>query len=279
MDETIKDLFEDLSAQAELFESGVARINAFCDNYAAIESSVHPEAKQHILKRARSLQTDFSTHANVRRSQLEKQHTETADQIDSFLALKHEGVGWLRTLYGELGPLLVSADWQSPSFLHALSNHAGVQSGKIVGTVNDYKRDVHLDASEFEKQFRRQYIDAPKQLLPNTCVTSSGMSAFSTLLTHLVCNQKMSGPVLVGKSSYFQNKILLEKFFGDHIEYVDENDTHCIIARAKEIRPRAIFLDTLCNDITLSVPDLKILIPSLLKILSRKSAIVLDNST
>lgn len=279
MDATLQDLAEDLSAQAELFESGVQRLTRFCELYASIDSSAHTEAKQHILHRARLLQTDFLTQATARREHLSQQQAWTSNSISSLLSLKREGGGWLRTLYGELGSVLASSDWQSPSFLHAIKNHAGTQAGKIVGTMNDYKRDGHLDAIEFETQFREEYIDAPMQLAPHVCVTSSGMAAFSTLLMHLACNRPMIGPILVGASSYFENKIMLEKFFPHQIEYVDECDTEAIVARAKEVRPCAIFLDTLCNTFTLAMPDLKSLIPKLLHVLSHDAALILDNST
>src|SRR3990167_606170 len=57
---------------------------------------------------------------------------------------------YIRVLKAETASLIVSSDWQSPSYNFSMYSNAGRQTGKIWGTVNDYKRDIHLDETDFE---------------------------------------------------------------------------------------------------------------------------------
>ena len=201
--------------------------------------------------------------------------TETASER---ITQKQEIADKLRLLQGITASLLVSTDWQSPSFKHATHSQAGRQTGKIVGTFNDYKRDRHLDAEAYEQQFRRAYLDFAPPLLTTVRVTSSGMAAFVTVLHALQFARQFDGPLLVGNACYFENKILLNRLFADRITYVDEFNTDEIVAAAERLQPCAIFLDSLCNTETIAVPNLKELFARLAQVVQRPCHLVLDNS-
>ena len=184
----------------------------------------------------------------------------------------------LRELQGITAAILASTDWQSPSYAHSINSKAGSQTGKIDGTINDYKRDRHLDAEQYERAFRASYIDAPLRLPPNVLVTSSGMSAFTTILLSLQLDGMIDGPVVAGVSTYFESKLILESFCREHLTYVDEMDVDALLAAVKKIQPSVIFLDSLCNTETIAMPDLTRIITRLAKEITRPTTLVLDNT-
>ncbi len=182
----------------------------------------------------------------------------------------------VRSLQGVMGSMLASTDWQSPSFAAAEYSQAGTQTGKIRGTVNDYKRDHHADANNYERRWRREYIDAGFRWPPQVFVTASGMAAFSTVLTTLATEDKINGPILAGKACYFENKLLLEKIFPGAVVYVDEMNTKSVVEAIKELQPAAIFLDTIGNTEDVAAPDMRSLVPSIIETITRPTMLVLD---
>jgi len=65
----------------------------------------------------------------------------------------------LRSQAAVSSAVIIQTDWQSPSFNYSLVSQAGRQTGKVSGTFNDYKRDVHLDEKEYEELFLKEYIN------------------------------------------------------------------------------------------------------------------------
>ncbi len=200
-------------------------------------------------------------------------------QTKNLLALcKNATPDAARTLQGQVAALLASVDWQSPSFLHSTYAEAGTQEGRIVGTVNDYKRDQHFDAVDYESAFRSQYIDAPLRLPPAVFLTNSGMAAFSTIISCLHMDGAANGPILAGNACYFQEKRVLENFFPKTLHFADETNSENFLAAVEKLQPAVIFLDTLCNTENIEMPDLKKLIPAIAKIITRTTTLVLDNT-
>lgn len=184
----------------------------------------------------------------------------------------------LRSSQSLMAAALVSSDWQSPSYAHSITPQAGKELGKIEGTVSDYKRDHHLDAEVYERAFREAYIDAPKRLKPWPLVTCSGMAAFTTVIVGLKHEAKITGKVLVGKSCYFENKNVLQKFFADDIVVFDETKIDRIVELIEKEQPAAIFLDSLCNTELVTMPDIARLLPIISAAVSRPTVLVLDNT-
>jgi cystathionine beta-lyase/cystathionine gamma-synthase len=150
--------------------------------------------------------------------------------------------------------LLGAADWQSPSFLHSTTPSAGRQDGRIRAHWNDYKRDRHLDADRYERRYRRALVDGPPDL--RALLTSCGMAAFTTVLSFLQLEGKLDGPLLAGRGLYHESRLMLERALPGRVQLVDEADTESLLRALDELRPSALFLDSLSNTKWMPVPDL-----------------------
>lgn len=276
MTETLADIREDLSQRAALAQGCAARVWEFQGALERRGNEGHEAAAPYVRARAEELSAVLGELVATLQARLAESWTE-ADVAD-LLVLTRESGELLRTLHGEMGFLFSALDWQSPSFLNATFDQAGMQLGRITGTVNDYKRDWHLDAFDFEKAFSKEYLDARLRLPPHVYVTSSGMSAFATLLAHLQFHADLKGPILVGQGSYFENRWVLQRAFPGQVHEVDEFDAEGILAAARRLKPSLVLLDSLCNTDTLAMPDLAALLPALLRDLPRTSSVVVDNS-
>lgn len=182
----------------------------------------------------------------------------------------------IRANQGLLGSLLTMTDWQSPSYESSGLSQAGIQTGTIYATINDYKRDQHRDALALENAYKKAYVDAPIKFPIQPLATVSGMAAFTTILTFLVLEKKIRDTVIVGRASYFQNKELIHKLFTNLIE-VDENDTDAFLRAVETHNPRAVFLDTLGNMEDMTVPDTHTIIRRLAKC-KQELYLIIDNS-
>jgi cystathionine beta-lyase/cystathionine gamma-synthase len=150
--------------------------------------------------------------------------------------------------------LLGAADWQSPSFLHSTASSAGRQEGRIQAHWNDYKRDRHLDADGYERRYLRALVEGRSGL--RALLTSCGMSAFTTVLSFLQLEGKLDGPVLAGAGLYHESRLLLERALPGRLRLVDEGDRGSLLRAIDELRPSALFLDSLSNTKWMPVPDL-----------------------
>lgn len=209
------------------------------------------------------------------------QDTPTEELITTLTKRKHRISRELHALYGIVGSTLTATEWQSPSWAHTTISQAGIQTGSIVGTINDYKRDQHLNALAFEEQFKSEYIHASLAKKPfiHAFATSSGMAAFTTILNYLVLEHKAdTGPVVVGKSCYFECKQLLTAAFGSRIIEVDEADTQHLLQTVTNTLPSAIFLDSLTNTHDIARPHIMKLIETLKATCTSDTYLVIDNS-
>jgi cystathionine beta-lyase/cystathionine gamma-synthase len=157
--------------------------------------------------------------------------------------------------------LVGAADWQSPSFLHSTVPAAGRQSGRIRAYWSDYKRDRHLDGEAFERRWVAAMVDGPAGL--RALLTSCGMAAFTTVLSFLEMERKLDGPVLIGAGLYHETRLLLERARPGRVRVVDECETEALVRAIEEIRPSAIFLDSLSNTKWMPIPELPRLIDRL----------------
>jgi cystathionine beta-lyase/cystathionine gamma-synthase len=162
-----------------------------------------------------------------------------------------------RSLVARVAALITATDWQSPSIEHSLHSMAGRHTGRVTEHVDDYKRDRHPDADEFEARYLREYVDASEGWELGALMTSCGMSAFSTVLAHLVMDGVLQGPALVGRSVYHECRDLIWRSgIGPQAGDIDETDLDRLLARMKRDRPAGLFLDSLGNVKDVVVPDL-----------------------
>ena len=233
------------------------------------------------LHRLSQFQKDFSRFSQFL-SAAEKKLTEEKilDLKEKFKDYLKNGqdTNTLRLLVAQFASLMIGSDWQSPSYDYSLIPWAGRQTGKITGTVNDYKRDVHLDEKIYEKQFLSEYIDARFKFRLSAFLTNSGQAGFQTILTYLLSEGKINGKVLCGASSYFQYKQILKGTFGKNLIEVKEADTKEILTSIKKNKPKAIFLDSLCNSSQIAVPDLDTILQYLYHSYREEIYLIIDNT-
>lgn len=174
--------------------------------------------------------------------------------------------------------VITASDWQSPSYDHSLYANAGRQTGKIRGTINDYKRDVHLDESRFENLFLKEYIDAKFKFLLKAYLVNSGQAAFQTILTFLQASQKLKGKVMVGQASYFQYKQILNGILAENTVFFNEKNQSEIEKKIISSKPKAIFIDALCNDKNLALPEIAKIIDFIYKFVDWEIYLVIDKT-
>jgi cystathionine beta-lyase/cystathionine gamma-synthase len=179
----------------------------------------------------------------------------------------------LRAEQALLAGLVGAADWQSPSFLHSLAPAAGRQTGRIRPHWNDYKRDRHLDADDYERRYVEGMVDRPANV--RALLTSCGMAAFTTVLSFLVCERRLGGPVLAGAGLYHESRLQLKRALPGRVQFVDECDTGALLRAIDELHPRAVFLDSLSNTTFMPVPELG---PLVARLDGSDTYLVLDNT-
>jgi cystathionine beta-lyase/cystathionine gamma-synthase len=293
--QSLQDLTEDSEELEYLSIFARAKIDKFISEIGKAKKYLKTTSYNAALKEALRLKINLEKQKKY--LETVKQATEksrpTLNLIQKLSDIKNEQFELIRIYYGISGSIVTSLDWQSPSFAASLYSHAGKQTGKIKGTINDYKRDVHLDEKEYEEQFLKEYIDAPFKLGIHVYMTASGQSAFTTILNFLLMEGKINGKVILGKSSYFQYKQLLISAFstpgestsatpgvssGPSLIEIDESDTEGIIQTIKNNRPGAIFLDSLCNAKDIPVPDLPRILDYLTKEHKQELNFIIDNT-
>jgi len=234
-----------------------------------------PETSEMLLKQVTEM---IRVYRDVSVELLSTMKQSKVGDIEEMISVHRRIADQLRSLQGVSAALCVAPDWQSPSFLHSQQSQAGMETGKITGTINDYKRDQHGIGLKYEQKYCFEYIDASLRLAPQVFVTASGMAAMTTILACLLKDETCTGPILIGKSSYFENIQLVQLYFPGRIIFVDEMDTAGILEAIAVHTPSALFLDTICNAITLAAPDCSALFPQIAKIVTAPLTIVLDTT-
>ena len=178
----------------------------------------------------------------------------TRSLLDRLAAEKAAVADLLRTEQALVAAVAGAADWQSPSFLHSRLPAAGRHAGRITAHWNDYKRDRHLDAEVYEARYLAEMVDGPPGL--QALLTSCGMAAFTTVLSFLLLDGLLERPVVASAGLYHESRLLLERALPGRVHVVDERDTAALLRAIDDIRPSAIFLDSLSNTKWMPVPEL-----------------------
>jgi cystathionine beta-lyase/cystathionine gamma-synthase len=260
--EALADLREDFdellflcrSADAELVEAGV-------ELDAALVRGPTREllAQQLRASRRRYRMVDERLHALLELASPVAAASESV--VDELSAERAALADVLRTEQALLAAVVGAGDWQSPSFLHSIMPAAGRQGGRIRAHWNDYKRDRHLEGDAYERRYVEAMVDGPPGL--RALLTSCGMAAFTTVLSYLSMEAKLDGTVLAGAGLYHESRLLLERALPGRVHIVDEGDTAALLRAIAELRPSAIFLDSLSNTKWMPVPELPCVIERL----------------
>ncbi|CAN5534397.1 hypothetical protein BH24ACT26_BH24ACT26_22860 [soil metagenome] len=198
--------------------------------------------------------------------------------LERLTSLKRNLAELVRALQGRAAWLITGSDWQSPSFGHSMHSAAGRHTGKVTEHVDDYKRDRHPDARLFERAFLREYVDTDAGRCAEALMTSCGMAAFSTILGTLCLEWRTTGRVLIGRCLYHECKDLLRRALGARVREIDETDTCAMLRAITQLRPGAVFLDSLCNAREVHVPDLRRIIEHLERHVDEDLYLVIDNT-
>lgn len=265
-DEAGRELAQDKAHLVALYTSALARVETLVRELESSKNNYLPRTYDVLLGHAENMASQLRTAQG------------DLNACEFSLQQKKEYSDMLRVLDAGVASLLAAPNWQSPSFWHSTLPQAGRETGRVSVSKNDYKRDMHKDERAYGQAFVKEYIEHPLRLAPFAFPTSSGMSAVATVLIHVGHSLKNDTPVLAGKGSYFQNKWQLEHLFPGRVHWVDEFDTQGLLARAKELEPGLVFLDSLCGAESLPMPDLHTLVPGLSKILGSASTLVIDNT-
>ena len=274
---SMQDLAEDLRFFMFASVSMVQKLRLLQKRIQTDSRSFSEATKQVILPAFESTLESYQTLI----SELEDEQQRTAIAFESYerqLALKRRAIDELRTLQNISAGILSSADWQSPTFDHAVMSRAGSQTGKIDGTYNDYTRDHHAHAEVFEKKFARAYVDGMLSPVITVCATSSGMSAFTTAVSCVQRDLKPENVILAGIGTYFQNKKVLLQQFGNQVQWFDEMDIDGLVQLVQTVKPNAIFLDTLSNTSDMLFPNVALIMEKVSRVLTQSTYLVLDNS-
>lgn len=272
--QSLMDLKEDFEELLYLFSSSLKQLQTF-------QKEIEKQ-KKHILS--------FEIISKATK-QYEKEYEEIIDEIkglqkdlrlprfarNDIIEKRYMYYDLYRSLQSIVAGLITSTDWQSPTFAHSLMSLAGRQTGKIKANYTDYKRDHHLDAKQYGEKFRNEYVNGFLKFPIHTYLVNSGMAALTTILNFLEMERKITGPILLGSSSYFQNKELIKKLFTGVIE-VHEHDTEKIKEIILTKKPAVLFFDSLCNSHDVAVPNLKKILSVAKVSLQNDTYIIIDNT-
>lgn len=272
MDDTLLDLREDIELLAALAASGKASAEEALRAITQHPERYPSESARHAADSVGRLVDSF-----VRAGESLRSARNTAGAGGSAAAVKKEAAGLLRVLYAELGAARASLNWQSPSFAHSLSSQAGSETGSIVASRNDYKRDGHADDEAYARAFVREYVDRGLHSVPKAYLTSSGMAAVSTVLQFLSGSIPKDDRVVAGIGTYFQNKWVLENMFPGRVDYVDEGDTSAVLTALASQKPALAFFDSLSGASSLAIPDMHAIMQGASRLAS-PPVFVIDNT-
>ncbi|MEK7632838.1 MAG: PLP-dependent transferase [Patescibacteria group bacterium] len=268
--QSFADLHDDCAELLWIIEDRSERIAALRSKR---RKHILPETSATLLDQEKSLLLVYTECANDLRGLL---NVHDEDRLLECLRVRDRVADTVRSLQGISGALLAASGWQSPSFLAAKHSQAGLETGTITGTINDYKRDQHWDELRYEQAFVKEYVDSPLRLTPFAFVTASGMAAFTTIVATLLDDPTCKGPVLIGASSYFENIQIAQLYFPGRVIFVDEMNAEAILEAIRVHKPSVLFLDTMCNAVTMAVPDLSALIPRIVQVLDAPLTLVID---
>lgn len=274
------DLIEDCDELLYLLEDASRKLRQFLTEISRTKSHLLPET---FVRQTGLTKYMLNEYAKQRKTVIltKKRLNHEADPstlLDQSRKTRESTYEFLRTNQTLLGSLLTSTDWQSPSFLHTTRSQAGRETGRIYATINDYKRDQHWDANRFEQAFLKEYIDGLVKFPVHIHATSSGMAAFTTIVNFLIGEGKIKRGVLIGTSSYFENKSVARQLFGTKYHEIDDDDTGKLINAIKTVNPSVIILDSLTNSPTIQTPDIITTLQFLVKHAQEETYLVVDNT-
>jgi cystathionine beta-lyase/cystathionine gamma-synthase len=275
LEESLADLRADFAELLVLSRSADARLASALAELDRARTELHSATFEALVRQLEAARSRYSSYGR-RLLALERLAAPDRDPTRALLvelaAAKAAEADLLRAEQAVVASLATAAEWQSPSFLHSTMPAAGVGSGRIRPHWNDYKRDRHLEGEAYERAYVSELV--PGQPGVQALLTNCGMAAFTTILAFLRDEGWLERPVVVGQGLYHETRHLLERALPGSVLEVDERDTDTLVRAIEELRPGAVFLDSLANTKWMPMPDL----PAVLERLDERSYLVLDNT-
>lgn len=278
--QSIIDLKNDFEESAATVSSALDNLNKFSRQVRSLRRYIRRETLELAQENIHYIEKKFikfSQNISTTKHYLEKQ-TPTLEFVEKMQEEKDRYFDLIRTQMNIVGSIVTSLDFQSPSFSHSVYTMAGKYTGKIIGTINDYKREGRLDNQLLEKWYLKNYVDAITKFNIHAYATNCGMAAFSTILNFIIMEKLMGEIVMMGNNVYHENKKLITRYFRDKVISVDELDTGRIIKLIQNKKPGVIFFDSLCNTKQINVPNLGAIINFLVNKYNHDLYLVIDNT-
>ncbi len=169
-----------------------------------------------------------------------------AELLDSARRDFHSLKSALRATYRQRGVLLCANDWQSPVYASTIAIGENRLTDGIAEHRWDYKRDGHLDALEYEKQFVDQYVSHLASKNAVGYLANCGMAAFTTMLSFIAHELRLGESTVIFQPMYFENLHLARAFF-PHALQSRPQTTEETIAVLREQLPSVVFCDAVTN--------------------------------
>lgn len=172
--------------------------------------------------------------------------SQLAELLDSarrdFLSIKSA----LRAAYRQRGVLLCANDWQSPVYASTIAIGENRLTTGIAEHRWDYKRDGHLDALEYEKQFLDQYVSHLGSKNAVGYLANCGMAAFTTMLSFIAHELRLGESTVLFQPMYFENLHLARAFFPHALQSRPHTNEETI-SILREQQPSVVFCDAVTN--------------------------------
>lgn len=273
------DLADDFSELIYLTTATHKRLSEYAHVLSSQQGAYYPETFEYIRHAAEGLMQSYKTLLQEVGHELEGQKNWSSTDVPRLLHLKRQYADRLRTMQGCVGAVMSGGEWQAPSSDFTVASQGGNRTGHVTHNVNDYTRDQYPAEENYAQIFAREYVDHPLRLPPRTLLTSSCMSALTTVLSYARARMGPEDVVMVGATSYFQNKWVAEHMFPNRVIYVDEFDTADILAKAKHHQPSVVLIESIAATESLAMPNLEELLPALSRVLPEGSCCVIDATT
>lgn len=274
----LDDLTDDIDELCCLTASNLQRLRSARSELERARRSYRHPTYETEKAQLRSAEEVFSSYSRDLRGWVQEARGEGAT-VERLRQVKNEYADLLRLQQGIAAALTVGSDWQSPAFEYSGHLTAGRHSGSIREHLDDYKRDRHLQAREFEKSYLWEYVDIPPGLEMQALMTSCGMAAFTTILQFLCATVDREVSVVAIRGMYHEcRRLLADSNLGSRVHWVDEANTSEIIDACRHLRPAALFLDSICNSKSVAVPDLQTVMLELAASARQDVCVIIDNT-
>ncbi len=162
-----------------------------------------------------------------------------------YLALKNA----IRNAYRQKGTALCLGDWQSPIYDATYEAGQNRLTNGVAEHVLDYKRDGHLDAIAYEKEYVEEYLSHLGCKNLKAYLSNSGMGSFSTAIQWIAHESNIATNVraMAVMPMYFENIHLARGYFQDLIQVDMSAQGISLLASLRLNKPNLVICDNVTN--------------------------------